>query len=113
LKKVKMIIVIVTLILVAIVLLFKFTLWYITVKIKLWYHFRTGLYRLKQTLRKTGLSSELSKYIISVYNEQWRNLRSSLSIKTLIKTLNELSRGGTSSPAQIPESKSSASIYNK
>jgi len=102
-----------TLILVVVILVFKFTLWYITVKIKLWYRYRIGLYRLKQTLRKTSVSSELCEYIISVYKEQWRNLRSMFSIKTLIKTLNKLSRGGTSSLAQLPESKSSASINNK
>jgi hypothetical protein len=68
-----------------------FTALFIDLKLKLWmYHWR-NLHRLKSTLRRVGIPSELGKLIMEIYEDQWRLFSSTLSTKSFVRFIKQIS----------------------
>ncbi len=68
-----------------------FTASFINLKLKLWMHHRRNLHKLKSTLRRTGVPPDLGKLIMEIYEDQWRLFSSTLSTKSFIRFIKQIS----------------------
>jgi len=68
-----------------------FTASFINLKLKLWMHHRRNLHKLKSTLRRTGIPPDLGKLIMEIYEDRWRLFSSTLSTKSFIHFIKQIS----------------------
>jgi uncharacterized membrane protein YbhN (UPF0104 family) len=68
-----------------------FTALFINLKLKLWMHHRRNLHKLKSTLRRTGIPPDLGKLIMEIYEDRWRLFSSTLSTKSFIRFIKQIS----------------------
>jgi uncharacterized membrane protein YbhN (UPF0104 family) len=68
-----------------------FTASFINLKLKLWMHHRRNLHKLKSTLRRTGIPPDLGKLIMEIYEDRWRLFSSTLSTKSFIRFIKQIS----------------------
>ena len=68
-----------------------YTALFIDLKLKLWMHHWRNLHRLKSTLRRVGVPSDLGKFIMEIYEDRWRLFSSTLSTKLFIRFIKQVS----------------------
>ena len=68
-----------------------FTALFINLKLKLWMYHRRSLHKLKSTLRRTGVPPDLGKLIMEIYEDRWRLFSSTLSTKSFIRFIKQIS----------------------